>query len=199
MGAIILAGGQSRRMGTSKADLQIGNETMLERITRILLNVVSPVVVVCAPNQNKVSTQANVIFAFDSVEDEGPLRGLQAGLLALPKSVERVFVTGCDAPGLNPQFISSLFSSSEAGQAWVPEIDGMWQPIPAVYRTDILPLLTDMLNEGQRSLKGLLRRVDTCIVAEDIIRKVDPHLMSFDNVNTPSDYQRILRLYQDAT
>ena len=198
--AIILAGGQSKRMGKPKALLKIGTETMLQRIVRLLLGCVNSVVVVGAPDHDDIQFADNRIrWARDSVSGEGPLRGLEAGLVAIPNAVEKVFVAGCDGPFLQAPFITYLLSHSEEAQAWVPEIDGILQPIPAVYRVDVLPKLTEMLADGQRSLKGFLREIQTCIVPEATIRETDPRLLSFENMNTPSDYQRILKVFGHAT
>ena len=51
-GGIILCGGQSTRMGSSKALLPFGAETMLQRVVRLLATVVSPIVVVAAAEQS---------------------------------------------------------------------------------------------------------------------------------------------------
>jgi molybdopterin-guanine dinucleotide biosynthesis protein A len=192
-GAIILAGGKSTRMGTAKAQLQIGEGTMLERVTHILHALLDTVVVVGAPHQTFPLIAGQVIWTHDVVGDEGPLRGLQAGLMALPHHVERVFVTGCDTPLLKPAFLTQLFGLCKDIKAVVPNIAGVPQPLTAVYATDILPVITEMLEDGQRSLQALIRRIDTHFVSEDVVRQVDPDLDSFENVNTPADYHRILK------
>src|SRR6185295_16745312 len=95
-GAIVLCGGKSSRMGTSKALLPFGPETMLQRVVRILQDVVSPVVVVSALNQALPNLSAEVIVTRDEHEGHGPLEGLRAGLKALPTDVECAYVTSCD-------------------------------------------------------------------------------------------------------
>ena len=192
-GAIILAGGKSTRMGTAKAQLQFGEGTMLERVMHILHSLLDTVVVVGAPKQTFPLNVGQVIWARDAVVDEGPLRGLQAGLIALPDSVEWVFVTGCDTPLLRPAFLRQLFGFCKDIKAVVPNIRGVPQPLTAVYATDILPVIAKMLEDGQRSLQALVRRIDTHFVSEEVVRQVDPNLDSFENVNTPADYHRILK------
>jgi molybdopterin-guanine dinucleotide biosynthesis protein A len=87
-GGIVLAGGKSTRMGTSKALLPFGPETMLQRVVRILAGVVSPVVVVAAPNQELPDLPHDVIVTRDEREGRGPLEGLRAGLKALPSAID---------------------------------------------------------------------------------------------------------------
>src|SRR3954449_10523799 len=93
IGGIVLAGGKSTRMGTSKALLQFGPETMLQRVVRILGGIVSPIVVVAAPGQELPPLPPDVIVTCDEREARGPLEGLRAGLKALPATVEAAYVT----------------------------------------------------------------------------------------------------------
>ena len=93
-GGIVLAGGKSTRMGTSKALLPFGPETMLQRVVRLLGGVVSPVVVVVATDARTDADRVyglpdDIIFATDEREDRGPLEGLRAGLKALPEAIDR--------------------------------------------------------------------------------------------------------------
>ncbi len=78
-----------RRMGSSKALLPFGAETMLQRVVRLLGTVVSPIVVVAAPEQSLPELPASVIVTRDEREGRGPLEGLRAGLKALPRIVEQ--------------------------------------------------------------------------------------------------------------
>ena len=75
-------------MGTSKALLPFGDETMLQRVVRLLSTVVSPIVVVAAAGQSLPDLQADVIVTRDEQQGRGPLEGLRAGLKALPGTIE---------------------------------------------------------------------------------------------------------------
>src|SRR3954471_17323014 len=105
---IVLAGGKSTRMGASKALLPFGPETMLQRVVRILGTLVSPIVVVAAPDQELPSLPAGVTVTHDEREGRGPLEGLRAGLKALPESVDAAYVTSCDVPLLVPGFVTEM-------------------------------------------------------------------------------------------
>src|SRR6266478_2297357 len=104
-GGIILCGGRSTRMGSPKALLPFGPETMLQRIVRILATVVSPIVVVAAVGQSLPELPADVTVTRDEREDRGPLEGLRAGLKALPSAIDAAYVTSCDVPLLVPGFV----------------------------------------------------------------------------------------------
>src|SRR3954462_11558215 len=87
-GGVVLAGGKSTRMGTSKALLPFGPETILQRVVRILGTIVSPIPVVAATAQELPVLPPGVIVTRDEREGRGPLEGLRAGLKALPAHIE---------------------------------------------------------------------------------------------------------------
>jgi molybdenum cofactor guanylyltransferase len=196
---IILAGGQSKRMGAPKSNLPIGEETILQHMLRSLRPLLDTVVVVCASQDKHPADVEEVIWAYDSVGGQGPLHGLQAGLIALPPQVTQTFVSSCDAPLMRPELVSWLLDDFVVGQALVPQISGFPQPLAAVYATSILSIVTEMLENGQRSLRALLNRVDTRWVSENSVRKIDPQLLSFENINTPEDYQRVIDLFESLS
>src|SRR5262245_7139211 len=104
-GAIVLCGGKSTRMGTAKAALPFGPESMLQRVVRLLGTVVSPIVVVAAQDQVLPELPQPIIVARDEREARGPLEGLRAGLKALPAHVDAAYVTSCDVPLLVTGFV----------------------------------------------------------------------------------------------
>src|SRR5258705_12870502 len=107
-GAIVLCGGKSTRMGSPKALLPFGPETMLQRVIRILADVVSPIVVVSAIDQQLPQLPPDAIVTRDEREGRGPLEGLGAGLKALPIDIECAYVTSCDVPLLEPGFVRQM-------------------------------------------------------------------------------------------
>jgi molybdopterin-guanine dinucleotide biosynthesis protein A len=103
-GGLILCGGKSMRMGHAKALLPFGKEAMLERVVRLLSEVVSPVVVVAAPEQPLPHLPPDTLVARDRREGRGPLEGLRAGLSALQGRCDAAYAGSCDAPRLAPAF-----------------------------------------------------------------------------------------------
>src|ERR1700687_6334882 len=104
-GGIVLCGGKSTRMGSPKALLAFGSETMLQRVVRLLGTVVSPIVVVAAREQSLPKLPDDVTVTRDEREQRGPLEGLRAGLRALPDSVDVAYITSCDVPLLVPGLV----------------------------------------------------------------------------------------------
>src|SRR5215210_4078232 len=80
---IVLCGGQSKRMGRPKAWLPFAGEFMLPRVVRLLREVVSPIVVVAASEQDVPPLPGDIRIVRDDERDRGPLQGLATGLAAL--------------------------------------------------------------------------------------------------------------------
>src|SRR5262245_27673434 len=107
-GGIVLCGGKSSRMGRPKATLPFGPELMLQRVVRLLGEVVEPIVVVAAPGQELPPLPADVQIARDEREGRGPLEGLSAGLATIAGRAHAAYVTSCDVPLLVPAFVRRL-------------------------------------------------------------------------------------------
>ena len=110
VGGIVLCGGQSKRMGRAKAWLPFGDELMLQRVVRIVREVVDPVVVVAAPGQDVPELPTDVLIVRDKIEGRGPLQGLATGLMALQGQVDGVYLSSCDVPFLHAAFVNRVIS-----------------------------------------------------------------------------------------
>jgi molybdopterin-guanine dinucleotide biosynthesis protein A len=188
IGGIVLCGGRSIRMGTPKALLRFGDETMLQRVVRILGTVVSPIVVVAASQQELPGLPASVVVTRDEHEDRGPLEGLRAGLKGLPDGVEIAYVTSCDVPLLVPRFVTRMVELLGDHDIAVMEIDGFAHPLSAVYRRSTLPHVEALLDADRRRMIFLFDAVKTRRVQTSEMTPVDPELLTLRNLNTPKDY-----------
>jgi len=189
--AIVLCGGKSTRMGTSKALLPFGPETMLQRVLRLLTDVVSPIVVVAAVDQPLPTLPPEVIVTRDEQEGRGPLEGLRAGLKALPPQVDAVYVTSCDVPLLEPAFVREMLAFANGFDIAVMEIDGFPHPLSAVYRRSVLSDVEDLLAADRLRPVFLFDRVKTRRVRPDEIT-ADPQLRTLRNLNTREEYEQAL-------
>jgi molybdopterin-guanine dinucleotide biosynthesis protein A len=191
-GGIVLCGGKSTRMGTSKALLAFGPETMLQRVVRVLATVVSPIVVVAASDQTLPLLPADTIVVRDEQEGRGPLEGLRAGLKALPESVERAYVTSCDVPLLVPAFVRRMMELLADHDVAVMEIDGFTHPLSAVYRRTALPHVEALLAQNRLRPAFLFDLVRTRRVAPAEMAHADPELVTLRNLNTREEYLEAL-------
>lgn len=187
-GVVFLAGGQSSRMGVCKAELEFGGRPLLAHLVERMLARFPRAVVVAAPGQTLPPTAARRVD--DDRPGEGPLAGMEVGLreICLPLAC----VVSCDLPFLNPAVAQHLLTLCDGYDAVVPEWEGRLQPLQAIYRTGIGPVLTGQLEAGRRRVTELLSQVRTRIVSAEELRPIDPDGWSFLNMNVPRDYQYAL-------
>jgi molybdopterin-guanine dinucleotide biosynthesis protein A len=191
-GGIVLCGGKSTRMGTPKATLPFGPETMLQRVIRLLGSVAAPIVAVAARAQELPELPGDVIVTRDEREARGPLEGLRAGLRALPPSVELAYVTSCDVPLLEPGFVTRMIELLGDHDIAVMELDGFPHPLSAVYRRDTLPYVESLLAEEKLRPVFLFDAVRTRRVQRGEMVSIDPGLRTLRNLNTREDYLEAL-------
>jgi molybdopterin-guanine dinucleotide biosynthesis protein A len=199
---IVLAGGESRRMGSSKAWLDWHGTTLLEHVVGVVGRAVDgPVVVVSATGQDLPSLPANVPVAEDARAGLGPLQGIATGLAALEGLAEAAFVSSTDAPLLHPAFIRRVLAGLAPGTEIVlPHARGHRQPLAAVYLTALAPRIDALLEEGLAKPGFLFERSrtrvvdDTWLLADPRLARADPGLASLENLNDPAAYAAALAL-----
>ncbi|MEE8075847.1 MAG: NTP transferase domain-containing protein [Candidatus Binatia bacterium] len=192
LSAIILAGGKSSRMGRSKALLIFDDKPLIIHIVRTLERFFSDIVIVAAAGQELPPLPVTLVR--DEVAYQGPVGGIYYGLKAASRDV--CFVTSCDVPFLNFPLISYLISQISDYDVVVPYYQERFQPLHAVYRLSLAPLLQDQLERGELRPISLFNKVRTREVHEDEIRVFDPEGLSFLNMNTPEDYQAALKRWE---
>ncbi len=193
VGGIVLCGGQSKRMGRPKAWLPFGDELMLPRVVRLLGEVVSPVVVVAAPDQDVPPLPPDVRLVRDEEKGRGPLQGLAAGLAALAGQADAAYLSSCDAPFLRPAFVRRLIELLDRDAICVPRVGDYHHPLAAVYRISVAAAVNRLLRAGRLRPFFLFEAVPTRVVGPDELADADPDFQSLRNLNTPADYDAVLR------
>jgi molybdopterin-guanine dinucleotide biosynthesis protein A len=193
-GAIILCGGRSSRMGRDKATLPFGPESMLQRVARLVSDIVPRrnIVVVAAPGQELPVLPPEIQIARDERQDRGPLEGLAAGLRVLNDSVDAAYATSCDVPLLVPGFIAAMFEFLGEHDIAVPRDGEHHHPLAAIYRTSVLKNVQRLLDADRLRPRFLFDDVKTREVTMDELRSVDPKLSTLENLNRPDDYRAAL-------
>jgi molybdenum cofactor guanylyltransferase len=187
--AIVLAGGKSSRMGRPKALLPFDGEPLIVHIVSALQRLFPEIVVVAAPGQDLPSMPATLVR--DDVAYQGPVGGICYGLRAAGS--DAAFVTSCDSAFLNLELVSYLVDQLPNHDVVVPHWEGRFQPLHAVYRRDVLPLLDAQLLRGELRPVFLFDKVRTRTIEADEITRFDPEGLSFFNMNSPEDYGEALR------
>jgi len=191
--AIVLVGGKSSRMGRPKALLPFNCEPLIVHTVRTLKQLFEEIVLVAAPDQELPPLLVKLVR--DEVAHQGPVGGIYYGLRAAQAEV--CFVTSCDAPFLNLPLISYLVSQIVDFEVVVPYWQDRLQPLHAVYRRSVAPLLQAQLERGELRPIFLYQKVRTREVQAEEIHRFDPEGLSFRNLNGPADYQSALALWQE--
>jgi molybdenum cofactor guanylyltransferase len=194
---IVLAGGRSSRMGSSKASLEWHGSTLLRRVTGIVGRAVGgPVVVVRAPGQELPPLTAEVEVVEDAREGRGPLQGLAAGLAALEGRARAAYVSSTDVPLVHPAFVRAVAAAlDESVDVALPMVHGHPQPLAAAYRVSLRPLVDELLAADRLRPAFLfercrVRRLDEqALLADRRLAATDPDLLSVLNVNEPADIE----------
>jgi molybdenum cofactor guanylyltransferase len=181
---IILCGGRSTRMGADKGALAFGQETMLERITRILGSITTNVIIVGRRDQSAVTVH-------DPVEDQGPLAGIAAGLSA--STTDLNLVVACDMPLIDPAVLQRLTMMIEDADICVAVNDGHASALCGIYRSRVAPTAQALFDAGERRVMRLLDHVQTKRVDAAVFRDIDPDLNTFKSCDTPEAYQSALK------
>lgn len=200
---IINAGGESRRMGRSKALLPVppDDTPLIAHVARRLASLPLDRVIVVANDPTlpaMAQLSAPTIFVADAYPGAGALGGIATGLQQIDGWA---VVVACDLPLVAPQVFALLAhiaaERDDQGECWdavVPVIGGYEEPLHALYHRRCLPAIEARLVQGQRRVISFMGDVRTRYVSEDELRSVDPQLHSFVNANTPAEWDAALQL-----
>ena len=188
----ILAGGESRRMGTDKSRLVLGGQSFVERIAGELSAVTSSIKVV-GDNTAEIKLPINIQCTPDVYPRWGALGGVHAALAAC--SASWALVVACDFPFVTRELFRSLATGRESFEAVAPiQADGIPQPLCSLYRVEpCLRFADQLIKSGERKPVALLQSVRTRWVLFSELGKLEGADCLFDNINTPEDFARASR------
>ncbi len=183
----VLAGGKSTRMGRNKALLPIRGQPLIVHIIERLNPLADEVLIVARTPETYAFLGVPVVL--DRYEGVGPLAGLQAAFAAAQGDL--IMVVACDMPLVQQETFAYLLSLANDVDVVMPRIGGREEPLHAVYRpATCLPAVEKAIREGRKRLISFLPDVRVRYVDENALRRVDPELISFVNVNTPEEWKR---------
>ena len=188
MTGVLVAGGQSRRMGRDKRFLELGGQTLLQRALSLLQSLFAEVLVALAGPVPQL-TGRNYRVVTDLIPGCATLGGLYTGLASAGHP--RIFAVGCDMPFLNPEAIQRLAGIDAQADVVMPKLATGLQPMHAVYSKACLPHLERMAKAKQLKVQALteIPGLTVRLVSEKELLDVDPQLLSFFNINTPADLE----------
>ena len=194
---IVLCGGQSRRMGRDKGSMIIQKKPMIKHILSTLNHNINEAVIVLN-NQERITKYKEFInpqdysytitFAEDKIKNKGPMPGIMTGLEKIRSN--RALILPCDSPYVSEKYIQTIFKETdEIHQAIVPYHDAenklkTSEPLHSIYSKNIIPQISELLENDILHIKGLIEKIDTKFVYIDN-EKIEKK--EFRNLNRPED------------
>lgn len=174
-------------MGTDKALLSLGQDNLLQLTLRKTTAICSTPVIV--GDSQRYASYGTVID--DRFPGCGPLGGIHAALSST--STDANLILSVDMPLMTSEFLLWLLQAAETGDelAVVPETGGRPQPLCAIYKRALLPIIGQALIAGDLKVTGIFRQVRTRLIAEAELRAAGFAPEIFCNINTPGDYEAV--------
>ncbi len=192
MNAYILAGGKGKRINFCKSFIKIKDRFLIDIIIENLSLYFDKdiYIVIKKDQQEDFKRYKNLII--EEIKISSSIIGIYTALMHTDK--EWNFIIGTDMPGLNIELIKGMCTYRKDVDIIVPVVRGYPEPLFALYNRNILLYLKKQISEGEYKIQNLYKKVRTLYLKEEIIRKYDPELKSFININTWEDYRRAIPL-----
>jgi molybdopterin-guanine dinucleotide biosynthesis protein A len=184
---VILAGGKSRRYGTNKAFVEIHGTKLIERVIHVMGSLFERLVLVT--NTPHEYSYLALPMVEDMIKGLGPIGGIHTGLETI--SDETGFFVACDMPYLNENLLRHLVVLKEGFDAVIPRIGWMVEPLHAIYTKQCLPAIRESLDSRTYQAMRFFQKIRVRYVDEEELRRFDPQLRSFLNINKPADLEAL--------
>ncbi|RQV98756.1 molybdenum cofactor guanylyltransferase [bacterium] len=189
MTGAILFGGKSSRMGQPKHEVRLSDgSTFLERVLAAIRPLCSQIVLL---GGHAVSIKDEFQIVEDLRPEQGPMGGIES-LLATKLDL-RYLIVACDQPLLTSDTCRLLLDDAAAVSVFKSAETAKYLPFPGIYSSEIEPLVSKALDEGNRSLQQLFRSLPT-LKAQDITAEFEQTLRSFNTPDSLDKLEAILKL-----
>ena len=196
---IILAGGRGSRIGEDKPFLNLQNKSLIQILINKIIDVCNHIIIV-SNNPDSYSSfpgeYDNKIHIVKDIEpDKGVLMGLYTGLMHSETLYN--FVISCDIPFFKPELAQYFWELKEGYDIVIPKICNRSEPLHAVYSRNCIEHIERSLSQNLKRLICFHEYVKVRHVEQIEFDHLDPDLISFFNINTPSDYQKAKMLIEN--
>ena len=183
--AFVLAGGKSSRMGSDKAFLRLGEETLLSQALKTAGAVAGEVRIV--GDASKFAAFGRIVE--DVYRDRGPLGGIHAALSSTTTDLNLMLAV--DLPFVGLKFLKYLLGRARESGATVtvPRAGSGLQPLCAVYRRGFVDVAEPSLRAGKNRIDSLFAKAATCVIEENELVKAGFSSEMFRNLNTPEEFE----------
>jgi len=182
---VILAGGQSRRMGQNKALMSLGGKRLVDRVVAVMREVFHDHLLVT--NTPEVYADLGLPMARDVWPEKGSLGGVYSAIYHVPTPY--CLVVACDMPFLNAAVLRYLMTQIADYDVIIPDVLDELQTLHAIYSKACLPPIERCLTANRLRIVGFFPEVRVRRVTASELQPYDPHLLAFQNLNTPEEFQ----------
>lgn len=180
----VLAGGQSRRFGGDKTLAMLNGKTLTSVLCDKFRNITDDIMVI-SKNPNKFSDVENVRLIDDAYKDQCPLVGI---ITSLMNSVhEKVFIVSADTPFVRSDL--PVYMSGIKGDVILPKIKDKLHTLCGIYSKNTLSIFDESYKNGIFTIFFILEQLKTAFLFENEIKRLDPELISFFNINTKEEFR----------
>ena len=185
---VILSGGLANRYdGTEKALLRVGGDRILDRIYDIYRELFDEIILVT--NTPEKFLEWDLLIVSDLFPIRSSLTGIHAGLFYMTNPY--AFISACDTPFLQKEMVETVIGRIEAQiDIVMPQTSAGFEPLCAAYSKRCLEAAQNHLEQEKLKVIKAFRKSRIKTISEKVLRKIDPELQSFFNINTPKDLQR---------
>ena len=187
---VILAGGQSRRMGRDKASLPFGKGLLIERVIEVAQQVTDGVILIT--NTPEQYQHFGLPMFPDVIPQAGSLGGIYTGLVSAKTPYS--LCLACDMPFVKPEFLRLLCDTAAEADVVVPRNAEDFQPLCAVYSQVCREPIRQKIEASRLKITGFFDQVRVRIIEGELLARYDPHDIMFFNANTPEEYQQARRM-----
>ena len=185
---VILSGGLANRYdGTEKALLQVGGRRILDRIYDIYRELFDEIILVT--NNPEKFLAWDLLIVSDLFPIRSSLTGIHAGLFYMTNPY--AFISACDTPFLKKEMVETIIGKIEAHiDIVMPETSAGFEPLCTAYSKRCLEAAQNHLEREKLKITQTFRKNRIKTISEKALRKIDPELRSFFNINAPEDLAR---------
>ena len=187
---IVLAGGQSSRLGMDKSFVNANGQPLIEHVVAKLTKLSDDVIIVTNSPENYNHLEAKLVG--DIYPGKGSLGGIYSGLRAATNA--HSLVVACDMPFLDLNLLRYMILLASGHDVVIPRIGGFPEPLHAIYSKSCLEPIDRLLARGGLKIIDFFSEVRVHYVEEDEVDIFDPQHLSFFNVNTPNDLEEVKKL-----
>ena len=184
--AMLLAGGESRRMSKDKATLLFGGKPLWQ-IQLELLCKLEPAEIFVSARADPAWRPADVQFVPDEPPSRGPLSGLTATLARIRSS--HLLVLAIDMPFMSEDHLRYLCSAIEPGRGVLPMIGGRAEPVAAIYPTEACNVFAATLSGADFSMQTLTNQL-VKMGRLRVVRVPEKEQRFYRNLNKPDDLDK---------